>query len=182
MIKGIMKILEMAGNLFLPKWLIATTLIWMVAFIVCYILGGIALWRIAKAGGQKKPALAWIPGVQIYCEAAFSGKPQTARRIQNCIWWFFVALAACVAAGVWIGAGIFGVEGVPTGGLKVALIIFAVVAGLLYFLIRADELTCLRKVFDNDRLWIISIIGSVICLPLQRIFLFSLTQEDEEEL
>ena len=179
MIKGMMKILAMAGS-FLPKWIIMTTLIWAVAFLVCYIMGGIALWRMGSRGGYKKRGLGWVPGVQIYCEAAFSAKPHTARRIQICLWWFLVAVAAAATAGVWYAAGVLGAEGIPMGFLKIAMIALVVIALILCFLIRADELTCLRKVFQNDLLWWLSIAGSIICLPLQRIFLFSLSQEEEE--
>lgn len=181
MIKGITMMFEMAGELLLPPWMAVTTIIWLLLFLVCYFMGGVALYRMARKGGFKKGWLAWLPGVQIFCEARYFSRPHTARRIQICLWWFWVAVLGCLTCGIWIAAGVSGASDIPIGWMKWCLGGLAVAALVLCFLIRADELTCLRKTFQNDIIWWISIISSIFCIPLQRVFLFTLTQSEEEE-
>ena len=181
MIKALSKVFEFLGASFIPAWFPVTMVIWLILFLICYALGGVALSRIGRLGGFKKVWLAWLPGVQIYCEARFLDRPRTAKRIQHCLWWFFVAVFGCLASIVWLAVGISGVEGVSVDWMKGALIAFAVAALVLCFLIRADELSCFKKILGNGGLWWLSILGTVFCIPLQRIFLFSMVRAEEEE-
>lgn len=64
-----------------------------------------------------------------------------------------------------------GVEGVPLSVLKILLIVLATVLVFLYILIRSEELSALKRIFNKPLWWGLSVVGSIFCLPVQRVFL-----------
>lgn len=172
------KLLELVQDKILPKWFIISTLVWIAAYLICFILGGIALKKYGEKQGINKKLLPWLLGVQIYCEALFAGLHGTARRIQHGLWWWWVTAAGCIACGIWLIGGYMGVEGVPLTALKVLLIVLVTVLVFLYVLIRSEELSALKRIFQKPLWWGLSVAGSIFCLPVQRIFLLFVKEKE----
>lgn len=169
--------MEMVHEKIAPKWLIIAIAIWLVAYLICFIAGGFALRKYGEKNGYHKKILPWLLGVQIYCEALFAGRSHTARRIQNCLWWWLVTAAGCGATAIWLMAGFMGVEGVPLSLLKFLLIVLATVLVFLYILIRGDELSVLKRIFPNPLWKGLWVAGAILCIPVHRIFLLFIKEE-----
>lgn len=170
--KVLSKLIELVQDMFLPKWFLVTTMIWVILFLICWIVGGVALWQYGRRQGYRKNIIPWVPGLQIYSTAIFTGLPRTAKRIQHCLWWWLVAAAGCLTCGIWLAAGMVGVTGVPTAALKIILIVLATILVLLYLLIRADEMVCIKKALKKPYTLAVAAFGIVFCLPVHRILFF----------
>lgn len=170
--RKISKLLMLVKN---NPWLIKGALIlialWVVLNLICLILGAVGLYTLGKKKGCKPYIAAFLPGGQICYTLRLAGKERLARRAEVLVWWLLTLIVCAGVALIWAVTQYLCVA----GGVKLLLAAFAALmlgALVLYVWLRRLELRGLSRVFKDKAAWILSLVGCVIGIPIQRVLLF----------
>ena len=146
--------------------------IWGLLLLVCWILGGIALYRRAKEHKLQGAWLAFLPAGQVWLTMKDAHLERLAARVASLLWWEFVFLGAGGVSLVW-GANFY-LKGNHEQWISVLMILAIVLLAamvMLYIGVRMLEFQALGK---HLKKWqcVIALFFTLLAIPMQRIFLF----------
>ncbi len=147
--------------------------IWLALHLICWVLGALGLSRRGSKAEIKPAITAKIPGGQIWYTLMLSEKQGDAKWAERLLWWWPTAAFAGFVSALW--ALVFQFRGAEI--LPALLLIFAVLLVLaaigLYVWLRVLEFRALSGLLPNKTEWIVSLVCTVLGLPVQRILLFA---------
>ena len=144
---------------------------WLALNVACLVLGAIALRTLGKKVKCEPYLPAFFPGGQVYYTLLLAKKERLARRAEVLIWWFPAPVSVAAAAVVWAAFLYLNGNSFVLVLLGLAVLLLAV-ALVLYIWIRGLELRGLSRIFKNKKAWLISVVGCVLGIPVQRVLLF----------
>ncbi len=163
-------------NLIQQPWLHRAVIIaaacWLAVGLVCCVFGAIGLYTVGCRAKQKPYFPAFFPGGQVKYTLLLAEEKPRARRAELLMWWCPVLVVAGGAAIVW--AAYYYVTGNALRlytSLVLAVLLLAV-ALAFYICVRVLEFRGLSRLLKRWE-WILSLIGIVFCVPIQRILLFA---------
>lgn len=171
-----MSVLSRLINLIQQPWLHRVVIIsaacWLAVGLVCCVFGAMGLYVIGRRVEQKPYFPAFFPGGQVQYTLLLAKEEQRAQRAELLMWWCPVLVVAGGAGIVW--AAYYYVTGNALRlytSLVLAVLLLAV-ALVFYICVRVLELRGLLPILKRWE-WILSLIGTVFGVPIQRILLFS---------
>lgn len=168
LVSKLLNLIEQNGLLHL---LLAAVLCWLVLALACFIFGAAALYGTGSKKGLKPYLPAFLPGGQIWYTLKLAGRARAARRVEHFLWWCPALIALGGAAIVW--SAYFYILDAWGGffALVIPGVLLLLVAVAFYICVRVAELKCLWKMLKGWQ-WGFSLIGTLLLLPIQRVFLF----------
>lgn len=166
---AIMKGIELLRQYDLLKIALILGSVWLFLNLTCWILGAAGLYAAGRRKGETRFFPAFIPGGQIWYTLRLAGENRLAGWAEIFLWWCPTCAVAGVTAAVW-GA----VRYLDNGSLLLlglAAVLFAA-ALILYVLCRYLELKGLLRLLPRSAWWI-SLVGTILGIPVQRVFLFA---------
>ncbi|MBQ8894864.1 MAG: hypothetical protein IJ043_10720 [Clostridia bacterium] len=170
-----METLSKLIDLVQKPWIFKTALVlflgWLLLNIVCWIFGAVGLYTIGRRKGLKPYLPAFLPGGQVWYTLHLAEKDRLAKRAELLLWWCPTLVAVAGMAVLWAA-----VQYLDGGGMVLVLLGLAVallvVALVLYIWLRGLEFRGLSRIFKNQTAWTISLVGTVLGVPVQRLLLF----------
>ncbi len=161
--------MEQAG---LVRGLLIAAVCWLVIAIACWLLGAVALYGTGRKKELKPYLPAFLPGGQIWYILKLAGRERTACTAEHLLWWSS-ALTVCGGAAIIWSAYFFILDSWGAFfGLLIPGILLVLVAVVMYICIRVMELKCLWVMLKRWQ-WALSLVGTLLFLPVQRILLFA---------
>lgn len=169
LISKLLNLIEQAGLL---RGLLIAAVCWLVVAFFCCALGAVALYGTGRKKGLKPYLPAFLPGGQIWYTLKLAGRNRSARTAEHLMWWC-PALVVCGGAAI-MWSAYFYVLDIWGGffGLVIPGILILLAALILYVCVRVMELKCLWKMLKGWQ-WALSLVGTLLFLPIQRILLFA---------
>ena len=164
------KLINFVGrNGWLMDLLFAAAL-WLVWGLILCVVGAVALYRAGRSKGLKPYFAAFLPWTQIFYTLRLAERERLARIAEHFLWWCPVLVITAGAGAVW--AAYFYVLNNTAYFLWTLIpsIVLAASAVGLYIALRVMELIGLRCLLKNWQ-WGISVAGTLLALPVQRLFL-----------
>lgn len=155
------------------KVLLMIGLIWLGLNLICWVLGAIGLRALGRRAGVFPLYTACYPNGQIYYTLRLTHKERLARRTAWLIWWSLVLVAISITCLIW--SAVFHLQAIHPMWSTLLVIIAVVallIASMFYIGMRMLEFQALEKLLKNKGILFICFIGTLVAVPLQRIFLF----------
>ena len=155
------------------KSLLAIGLIWLGLNLLCWVLGAIGLRSLGRKARVYPLYTACYPNGQIYYTLRLDRKERLARSTAWLIWWSLVLIAVSIACLTW--SAVFYLQGTQVlwSGILVAIAVIALMLALIFYIgMRMLEFQALEHLLKNKVILAICVIGTIVAIPLQRIFLF----------
>lgn len=168
LVSKVLNLIEQNGLL---QQLLIAVLCWLVLALACCILGAVALYGTGRKKGLKPYLPAFLPGGQIRYTLLLAGRARAARRVEHFLWWCPALVALGGAAIVWSAYFYILDAWGAFFALVIPGVILVLVALAFYICVRVAELKCLWKMLKGWQ-WGISLVGTLLLLPIQRVFLF----------
>ena len=155
------------------KVLLMIGLIWLGLNLICWVLGAIGLRALGRRAGVFPLYTACYPNGQIYYTLRLTHKERLARRTAWLIWWSLVLVAISITCLIW--SAVFHLQAIhPMWStlLVIVAVVALLIASMFYIGMRMLEFQALEKLLKNKGILFICFIGTLVSVPLQRIFLF----------
>ncbi len=173
------KLINLIRQSGLMQGLLAAAIGWLVLGIVCCVFGAAAFYTVGRKKGIKPYLPAFLPGGQIWYTLKLAGKDRAAGVAEHLMWWCPALLTTGGAALIW--AAYFYI--LDSWGAFFGLVIPGVLLLLtmvgFYISVRVMELRGLWVLLNRWQ-WAVSLIGTLVALPIQRIILFAKRNQWEQ--
>lgn len=153
-------------------------LCWAVFYLICYLFGGLGLSALGRKRRVKGRLLAWVPVAQVLSELRLVQAKDDEKQVSLLLWWWLALDALGLTCGVWGLLASFIWPAIVRHLLLVLMGLFLLLGLWAYIRMRIIEFQTLRYLFrKNPKFWVISICGTALGLPLQRLFLYVIRKD-----
>lgn len=153
--------------------LLVIGLVWLGLNLICWVLGAIGLRSLGRRVGVYPLYTACYPNGQIYYTLRLAHKERLARRTAWLIWWSLVLVVISLTCLIW--SAVFYLQAIyPLWGmlLVITAVLALMIALIFYIGMRMLEFQALHQLLKNKAILTVCAIGTIVAVPLQRIFLF----------